>query len=184
MKTVIILAMHGAPPADFPRYEAAELFSLHARLDHTTGPERAALERRHAELDARMRAWPRHAHNDPFYAGSRELAAQLAQVTEFPVILGFNEFCAPNLDEAFDRAAEQGADRVVAVTPMVTRGGEHSEVDFPAAIQRARSRHAGLAILYVWPMAAASVAQFLEAQIEHFLEEADDVAYREFVGAR
>ncbi len=59
MTTVIVLAMHGAPPNDFPERETAELFGLHARLEHAHEPERAALEHRHAELDAKMRAWPR-----------------------------------------------------------------------------------------------------------------------------
>jgi len=53
---MIVLAMHGAPPNDFPQHEMAELFGLHARLEHMAGPERAALERRHAELDVKMRA--------------------------------------------------------------------------------------------------------------------------------
>ncbi len=78
MNTVIVLAMHGAPPLDLPEPEAAELFALHARLERAAGPGRVSLERRYAELDARVRAWPRTADNDPFYAGSaRFLAAQV-----------------------------------------------------------------------------------------------------------
>lgn len=184
MKTIIVLAMHGAPPNDFPQRELGELFGLHARLDHTQGLERAALERRHAELDAKMRAWPRTAQNDPFYIGSQALAAELVCVTEYPVIVGFNEFCAPSLDEAFDRAVEQGASRIIVVTPMVTRGGEHSEADIPAAVRRAQTRHPGLSLLYAWPFATPCVAQFLAAQVEHFLEETDPAAYRELIGAR
>lgn len=165
MGDVIVLAMHGAPPTDFPRQEIGELFMLHLRLAHTRGPERTALEQRVAELDARVRAWPRTPQNDPFYAGSLDLAAHLERVAGCPVIVGFNEFCAPSLDEALDRAAALADGRVVVVTPMVTRGGEHSEVDIPAAIQRARERHPQTLIVYAWPYSIGAVAQFLADQV-------------------
>jgi sirohydrochlorin cobaltochelatase len=164
MNTVIVLAMHGAPPSDFPPHEMAELMGLHARLEHAGGPQREALERRHAELDARMRAWPRTEQNDPFWAGSQELAGYLRQATGLEVILGFNEFCAPALDEALDQAAAR-AGSVTVVTPMMTRGGEHSEIDIPAAIERARQRHPRLTVRYAWPFDPGAVAQFLAAQI-------------------
>lgn len=171
MKTVIVLAMHGAPPTDFPKPELMELFGLHARLEHITGPERAALERRHAELEARVRAWPRTAQNDPFYAGSQELAEHLSQATGYPdpALVAFNEFCAPSLDEAFEQAIAQSAQQIIVVTPMMTRGGEHSESDIPAAVQRAQSQYLDIPILYAWPFDASEVAKFLASQIGRFV---------------
>ncbi len=166
MELIIVLAMHGAPPLDFPRKEMAELFGLQGRLEQVRGPGREALERRHAELEAKMQAWPRTAQNDPFWAASFEMARHLAQASGCEVYVGFNEFCAPSLDEALDQAAARRPARVVVVTPMMTRGGEHAEVDIPAAIQRARDRHPGLPIHYAWPFEVADVAQFLVAQIE------------------
>jgi sirohydrochlorin cobaltochelatase len=59
------------------------------------------------------------------------LAAQLAQARGLEVLVGFNEFCAPSLDEAFAQAVAQGAQRVVVITPMMTRGGEHAEALCP-----------------------------------------------------
>jgi sirohydrochlorin cobaltochelatase len=168
MKTVIVLAMHGAPPNDFPPHEMAELFGLHARLEHAIGAEHAALEHRHAELDAKMRAWPRTLQNDPFYAASQELAAHLAQAAGCEVVLGFNEFCAPTLDDALDEAVARGAEKVVVVTPMMTRGGEHATVDIPAAIQSAQERHPGILMFYAWPFEVSDVARFLAEQIGHF----------------
>jgi sirohydrochlorin cobaltochelatase len=167
-QTVIILAMHGAPPNDFPQREVAEMFGLHARLEHLVGPERAALERRHDELDAKMRDWPRTAQNDPFHAASHELAAAVSEATGCEVIVGFNEFCAPSLDTALDQAAARAAERVIIITPMMTRGGEHSEVDIPAAVQRAQARHSGVQFVYAWPFEVAEVARFLAAQISRF----------------
>jgi len=50
---------------------------------------------------------------------------------------------------------------VLVMTPMMTRGGEHSEVDIPAAVQRAREAHPGLEVTYAWPFDPEEVAAFL-----------------------
>ena len=173
MRIVIVLAMHGAPPRDFPRREMGEFFSLHSRLEHASGsessPSGASLQQRYAELDEKMRNWPRTAQNDRFWAASHALAGQLSQATGHKVLVGFNEFCAPDLDEALDQAVAESAEKVVVVTPMMTRGGEHAEVDIPNAVRDAQARHPGTTIVYVWPFDPAQVAQFLSAQIEQGL---------------
>jgi len=165
MKTVIVLAMHGAPPRDFPRREMGEFFSLHARVGHAAGAEGTELERRYAELHAKMRSWPRSAQNDRFWAASHELADHLSRATGHEVVVGFNEFCGPDLDEALGQAVAQDVERVIVLTPMMTRGGEHAEVDIPAAVQRAQERHPGVPIKYLWPFEYTHVAQFLAEQI-------------------
>jgi sirohydrochlorin cobaltochelatase len=169
MKAVLVLVMHGAPPNDFPERDVAELFGLQARLKSATRVERAALERRRLELDAKMRAWPRTAQNDPFYAGSQELAEHVSRTTGCEVIVGFNEFCAPSLDDALNQAIARGAEKVIVITPMMTRGGEHAEVDIPAAVQTAQSQHPETPILYVWPFKVSDVASFLAAQIVNLI---------------
>jgi sirohydrochlorin cobaltochelatase len=167
MKTMIVLAMHGAPPKDFPRPELIELMGLHSRLEHVRGPEREPMQRRHDELDAKMRDWPRTPENDPFWAASQNLAHHLSQVTGCEVVVGFNEFCGPDMDAALERVVDQGANKVVVVTPMMTRGGEHSEVEIPAIVQNAQERHPDVSFTYVWPFDTGRVAQFLAEQIEH-----------------
>lgn len=166
MNSVIVLAMHGAPPNDFPRQEAAEFFGLHGRMAHAGGTHPPSMAQRYGELHAKMRAWPRTAENDPFYAASMEMAEHLGQAASQEVIVGFGEFCAPTLDEALDQAVLGGADSITVVTPMMTRGGEHAEIDIPAAIERARERHPGIQIRYIWPFSMVEVARFLAAQIE------------------
>ena len=173
MKAVIVLVMHGAPPNDFPERDLAELFGLQARLKHATEVEHAALERRELALNAKMRSWPRTFHNDPFYFGSQELATHLSNATGFEVIVGFNEFCAPSLEDALDQATRRGAEKVIVVTPMMTCGGEHSEVDIPAAVEIAQARHPEIPILYVWPFKVSEVADFLAAQITSFILHTD-----------
>lgn len=167
----VVLAMHGAPPNDLPKHELAEFFGLHMRLEHAPQAERTVLEGRYAELERKVCTWPRTRENDPFYYASQELAATLSQATGYEVIVGFNEFCAPSVDEALEQAVDKGAATIIVVTPMMTQGGEHSEVDIPSAIQRAQERHPSVSIRYVWPFLVSEVAQFLAANIARAVNE-------------
>jgi sirohydrochlorin cobaltochelatase len=146
-----------------------ELMGLHARLGLAVEPERSALRARYEFLDAGIRAWPRTDDNDPFRAGSLAISRELERVSGQRVFLGFNEFCAPTVEEALE-AALQADSSVVVLTPMLTRGGEHAEVDIPAAIARAQARHPGADIRYAWPFAPDEVAGFLHGQLRRCLE--------------
>lgn len=177
MSTVVVLAMHGVPPDDFPRDELVELLGLEARLERGAGTDREgdsphrreSLERRFRELDEKLRTWPRTVENDRFHASSLDLGARLGRRLGIEVIVAFNEFCAPSLDEALERAASRGAARVVIATAMMTPGGAHSEVDIPAAIARSHARHPVVEFVYAWPFDAEDSARFLEDQIKRFL---------------
>jgi sirohydrochlorin cobaltochelatase len=164
---LIVLAMHGAPPRDFPDRELAEFMGLHARVEHADPatvppPMRARAE----ELERQVKAWRRTPDNDPFWAASLDLGRQLEAATGCRVLVGFNEFCAPDLEAAFDEAAAASPGRVIVVTPMLTRGGGHAELDIPAAIARAQTAHPAVAFVYAWPYDVASVAAFLAAHLE------------------
>jgi sirohydrochlorin cobaltochelatase len=168
MTTVIVLAVHGAPPNDFPPGEMAEFFAMHAKLELQPDGLPEAARRRAAAVESHMREWPRTPANDPFHSASFELASHVAEVTGFPVVVGFNEFCAPSLDAALAEAASRRPARIVVVTPMLTAGGEHAERDIPAAIERARLAHAGTRIVYAWPYDPAVVSRFLASQVHAF----------------
>ncbi len=103
MKTILVLAMHGAPPSDFPKDELGDLMGLHHRLEQAHSPKGVELHKRYAELNFKVQNWPRTLENDPFYAGSTALARHLEIASNLPVVLGFNEFCAPSLDEALEQ---------------------------------------------------------------------------------
>ncbi len=177
MSTVVVLAMHGVPPSDFPRGELLELLGLEARLGGDAGGlgagdsanRRESLERRFRELDEKLRGWPRTSENDRFHAASLDLGARLGRRLGLEVVVAFNEFCAPSVDEALERAAVRGATRVMVATAMMTPGGAHAEVDIPAAIARARERHPSVEFVYAWPFDAEGPARFLEEQIKRFL---------------
>jgi sirohydrochlorin cobaltochelatase len=172
MRTVVVLVMHGVPPSDFPREEAQEFFRLHAEhgQHQSSTPGHAKDHARLEELDRKMRRWPRTAENDPYRAGSLRLAAELKAATGREVLLAFNEFCGPSIDEALDQAAALGAEKVIAITPMMTSGGGHSEVDIPEAIGRASARHPQVRFTYAWPFKDDEVAAFLAGQIERFAQ--------------
>jgi sirohydrochlorin cobaltochelatase len=167
MKTILVLAMHGAPPNDFPKDELSELMGLHHRLEHASGADQVELQRRYTVLNNKVCYWPRTPQNDPFYTGSIALAKQLEIASKLPVILGFNEFCAPSMDEALEQAASK-AEVILVVTPMMTRGGEHSEKDIPASVRRAQELYPDMKIQYIWPFDSSDVARFLAAQVKRF----------------
>jgi sirohydrochlorin cobaltochelatase len=156
-----LLVMHGAPPRDFPPEDLQAYFQLHSMAESGSGALPAGARQRLEALEARLRAWPRNSANDPFHAASLELAHALHVQSGRPVMVGFNEFCDPGIEAAVEAAIEGGAARVVVLTPMLTRGGEHAETDIPQALDRARQRHPAVRIDYVWPVPAEATARFL-----------------------
>ena len=169
MNISVVLAMHGTPPKDFPRDEMMELFALHHRLESAGESEKAVLKKRHSELEKKMRNWPRTAENDPFFASSQQIANELGQALGMEVFLGFNEFCAPSIEEALSQAAARAPSKIVVVTSMMTGGGTHSEVDIPNAIRRAQESYPGIEIVYAWPYKISEIAGFLAQHLERFI---------------
>ena len=166
---IIVLAMHGIPPNDFPKEGRKTLFELRAALRYAEDPPPEMI-RRHEVLDAKMRQWPRTQENDPFYSGSLELGKYLSEKSGFRVIVGFNEFCDPDLEKAIRRAVQLTRDKVIVTTPMMTRGGGHSKGDIPAAIKGVQQEYPNTEIIYAWPFAVPDVAGFLAEQIRSFIK--------------
>ena len=169
MKIVIILAMHGMPPSDFPQKETLDYFMLHSRMENMPGPPPPVMQQQYEELDNKMRNWPRTQDNDSYFYASNELAEEISSQTGYKVIVGFNEFCSPSLDDAFNTASKDDSEKIIVITPMMTRGGEHSEKDIPEAIERARKKFPNIQFSYIWTFNISKVAAFLAEQIqEHY----------------
>jgi len=162
MTTIIVLAMHGMPPKDFPKNEKREFFRLARQVEDE---KRTDVLPRFQELDQKMRQWPRTRDNDLFHATAYELAQAMQKKTGCEVLVGFNEFCAPNMTEILDLAASKKPERVIVITPMVTRGGSHSELEIPEDISAAQKRHPTVQFSYQWPYDTEAIAQFLTDQI-------------------
>lgn len=141
MKTIVVLAMHGLPPSDFPKNQFAEYMGLRAGFRKGDMQVDTDSEKRYAALEKRIRYWPRTRLNDPFYTVSQDIAEQLSVDTRCPVILGFAEFCAPALDEAFDEAVSNGAEQIVVVTPEISHEGAYPDLDINQAVNRVIKRH-------------------------------------------
>ena len=169
MKTVVILAMHGVPPNDFPPQELREFFELHGRAEMSPGALGPALESRYKELEEKVKRWPRTPQNDPYHAASLELARALRGECGLDVFVGFNEFCSPDVDEALDRTVAGGADRIIVLTTMMTRGGEHAEREIAGAVERARTKHPAVEMIYAWPFETPAIARFLAEHVRRFV---------------
>ncbi len=169
---IIVLAMHGMPPKDFPEKEKMEFMRLHSQHARP-GALTAEQMKRHAELDVQMRAWPRTETNDAFHAASCRIAAEMKKINGVEVLVAFNEFCAPGVPETLDKAAGLKQGEVVVATPMLTRGGSHAELEIPADIEKARQRHPGVQFRYAWPFDSAFVAKFLSEQIQRSTAHSD-----------
>ena len=167
MKTVIVLAMHGTPPNDFPREELGEFFRLHSTVTGG-GTTDARSQSRYSDLNEKMKNWPRNRQNDPFHAASQELAAHLSEASAYEVIVGYNEFCAPDIDGALQSAVDRDAGKIIVATPMMTRGGGHVEKEIPARIAAFAAQHPEIEITYAWPYDTAEVARFLSEHISSF----------------
>jgi sirohydrochlorin cobaltochelatase len=168
MTVNIVLAMHGAPPLDFPKEELTEFFKLHVQMETIPEHVRKTLRPRYEELEKRIRTWPRTSENDPFFAGASEMARKLSAISGFEVMVGFNEFCSPTLKESIVRSGESKPEKIIVITPMMTRGGEHAQMDIPKAIEDVRSRLSDIPIVYAWPFDEDDIARFLLAQIEKY----------------
>ncbi|UCE97255.1 MAG: CbiX/SirB N-terminal domain-containing protein [Dehalococcoidia bacterium] len=168
MKIIAVLVMQGIPPRDFPQYEVAELFTLSTRLKYTYGVEREALEKRHTELDKKIRNWPRTEHNDPLIASSHQLSTLLKQTTNYEVIVAYNEYCSPSVDEALDLAVRSGADKIVVIPMSMVSVGGQLEVDIAKAIEHAQSWRIGIPITCAWPFDISEVIQLIKKHINRF----------------
>jgi sirohydrochlorin ferrochelatase len=166
MKTIIVLAAHGAPATDCTRGTIGMFMALESmpRLVKRFG----FLQRLKDLLDLRIRCWPRTSANDPYREGVRVLAERLAAQTGDEVIAGYLEFCAPDIGACIDEAVGRGADRVIVATTMTTRGGEHSEVEILEIVEAAQMRHPSARIVYAWPFDTDRVARMFADEIARF----------------
>jgi sirohydrochlorin cobaltochelatase len=158
----VILVGHGAPPKDAPPELVQRLKALEGRRRAAGSPpsdeERA--------LDERLRRWPRDATNDPYVAGLEAIARALAaRLPDARVTVAYNEFCAPSLREAVERAVADGAEAVTVVPSMLTRGGVHSEIEIPEELAAIRAERPGLTLGYAFPFDDDAVAALLAAQV-------------------
>ena len=166
-KTGVVLAGHGVPATDCPPQWVGELMALQFGGTGHGHAHGAPLSGRAAELDAKIRNWPRRADNDPYKEGLERLAAVLRPLLgDALFIIGYNEFCGPTVPEAIEEMIRQGASRVLVIPSMLTPGGLHSEKDIPRSIQQVQALHPAVSIEYLWPFDLTEIASLLARHIQ------------------
>lgn len=144
----VILVGHGGLPKDCPR-ETILQFKQMERERKASG---APATRQEKELEKTIREWPRTPENDPYKAGLEALAEKLEPLLEgVPLVLAYNEFCAPTVADAVAGLAARGITRIQVAPTMLTPGGSHSEIEIPEILNGLRAHHPNLEIHYAWP---------------------------------
>jgi sirohydrochlorin cobaltochelatase len=100
----------------------------------------------------------------------------LRQRTGQPVIAGVLEFpgsATPDIQTAFDQAADAGLTEVAALPALLFFAG-HSQEDMPAEVARARTRHPHMAINFAGPLGGDErLLRALENRLAPFAPNAD-----------
>jgi sirohydrochlorin cobaltochelatase len=164
LSRLVILVGHGGVPRDFPREKVRRLMLLESQRRSHALPAGAE----EIELDDEIRSHPRSPETDPYKFGLEQLAAALRKRLPGPLRVAYNEFCAPSVPQAVERAAADGASEIVLLTSMMTPGGSHSEEEIPELIHELRAKYPSLTIRYAWPFDMDALAGFLIEHLDRF----------------
>ncbi len=155
-RSAVVLVGHGSVPADVPRPLVQRLRALEAERRSTGGK----MSDEEHDLDAKIRRWPRTPATDPYKAGV-EAIAEVLRGRVGNVVVAFNEYCAPSLEQAVTELVRTGATHITIVTTMLTPGGVHSEVEIPETVQALQKAYPDVFLRYAWPFDLDSVARLL-----------------------
>jgi sirohydrochlorin cobaltochelatase len=162
-KEAVVLIGHGGSASDIPRALIAELKRLESERQ---ARKVLVMSPREAELDKQVREWPRTPATDPYKYGVEAIAAALApKLPGLRLVVAYNEFCAPSVEDAIEGLVADGVERIALISTMFTRGGIHAEFEIPAIVVETRKKHPGVTVEYAWPYDADFIAEFLAGQL-------------------
>jgi sirohydrochlorin cobaltochelatase len=166
-RRAVVLVGHGGVPTDFSRAKVRRLMTLEGERRSSGRP----MSDEECALDAELRSHPRTPRTDPYQAGLECLAGALrTRLPDAALYLAYNEFCAPSVPEAVERAIAAGAEDVVLLSSMMTPGGSHSEVEIPELVAELQQAHPEVSIRYAWPFDVREVAALMAAQVARFAQ--------------
>ena len=158
MSQAVVLVGHGSVASDVPRSLVQRLRALEQQRQSTGAP----ISAEEVDLDRKVRQWPRNPTSDRYKAGIDAIAERLrARVGR--VVVAFNEFCAPSLEDTVHELASEGVLQVTVVTTMLTPGGMHSEIEIPGSVHALQLVYPEMRIRYAWPFDLDAVAGLLES---------------------
>lgn len=161
----IVLVGHGGLPKDCPR-EIIQQFKQMERDRKASGRPASARER---ELEQQIREWPRTPQNDPYKAGLESIAEKLRPLLPgIPLVLAYNEFCAPSVADAVAGLAEAGTRSITVAPTMLTPGGSHSEIEIPEILAGLRGRYPEVDLRYAWPADLDLLARMFAEHLRSF----------------
>jgi len=164
-KKGIVLVGHGGIPKDYPQ----ELITKLKRLEAQRRASKSPMSAEEAELDTKVRTWPRTPDTDPYKAGLETLAEHMKPLVNGALFgVAYNEFCGPTLPEAVENLIRQGAQSITVVSTMFTPGGSHSEYEIPEELEELRRKHPGITLTYAWPFNLTQVSKMLMEHIDRF----------------
>lgn len=163
----VILVGHGGLPSDCP----SELVSRFKRLEMQRRAKGEPASEEEKELDRKIRDWPRTPESDPYKVGLERLAKHLAdKMPDCKIVVSYNEFCAPSIEEAVDDLVVSGIKSISLISSMFTPGGSHSDIEIPEEVEELRSKYPDVKFLYAWPFNLNNIADLMAGHIKGFHE--------------
>ncbi len=161
-RNAVVLIGHGGVPKDIPKGWVTELKRLEGERRAKGGePSEAEIE-----ADNRLRNWPRTPENDPYRMGLQSLAQCLEPMLDGQkLVVAYNEFCTPSIEQAVESLVEEGYQQVILVTTMVTPGGSHADGEIPEEVAKLKTRFPDMNIEYAWPFDLGKVAELMKHQV-------------------
>ena len=118
-----------------------------------------------------IREWPRDEGNDPYLTSLKRLAKIINDSTpNTDVVIAFNEFCSPTLEEVIEETCRNNYSSIMVVPTMFIPGGVHSEIEIPEILENAREKY-NSEIIYVWPFELEEIASLILSNVHRRLSE-------------
>ena len=77
------------------------------------------------------------------------------------------QICPCNKDE-FPLSFNKQLEKVLVISAMVTRGGEHAEKEIPNTIMELEKEFPQVKLVYAYPFLSKDIARFLASQVRKF----------------
>ena len=169
VKTAVVVIGHGIIAKNYPADKMAAYRNVMSAVEKSGGEQAApdSLKAQMAAMDLDMRAWPRTAENDPYDASVQQLARDIQKVGHYDIVeVAFNEFCGQDVDDAITAAVDKGASRVIVMSTMLIKGGDHADREILGKIIKARAERPQADVRYVWPIDELNMAHFFVGEID------------------